>query len=207
MAVKIKLKRIGKTRVPQYRIVIADARTARGGRAIEELGIYQPKQNPSLIRVDSERVQYWLSVGAQPTEPVMAILKVTGDWQKFKGEPGAEGTLQVAEPKVDRKAVFAAAAAEAVGEKDRLDEVKSRAAAKAAEAREAAKGDQSEASDDAAAAASDAGEPAADTSAARENSSATEDSSAAVASAAAEESQSEQQPEAAATPASSDEAS
>ncbi|MEI2716034.1 MAG: 30S ribosomal protein S16 [Candidatus Nanopelagicales bacterium] len=207
MAVKIKLKRIGKTRVPQYRIVIADARTARGGRAIEELGIYQPKQNPSLIRVDSERVQYWLSVGAQPTEPVMAILKVTGDWQKFKGEPGAEGTLQVAEPKVDRKAVFAAAAAEAVGEKDRLDEVKSRAAAKAAEAREAAKGDQSEASDDAAAAASDAGDAAAETSAAPESSSATEDSSAAVASAAAEESQSEQQPEAAATPASSDEAS
>jgi len=207
VAVKIKLKRIGKTRVPQYRIVIADARTARGGRAIEELGIYQPKQNPSLIRVDSERVQYWLSVGAQPTEPVMAILKVTGDWQKFKGEPGAEGTLQVAEPKVDRKAVFAAAAAEAVGEKDRLDEVKSRAAAKAAEAREAAKGDQSEASDDAAAAASDAGDAAAETSAAPESSSATEDSSAAVASAAAEESQSEQQPEAAATPASSDEAS
>jgi len=207
VAVKIKLKRIGKTRVPQYRIVIAHARTARGGRAIEELGIYQPKQNPSLIRVDSERVQYWLSVGAQPTEPVMAILKVTGDWQKFKGEPGAEGTLQVAEPKVDRKAVFAAAAAEAVGEKDRLDEVKSRAAAKAAEAREAAKGDQSEASDDAAAAASDAGDAAAETSAAPESSSATEDSSAAVASAAAEESQSEQQPEAAATPASSDEAS
>ena len=207
MAVKIKLKRIGKTRDPQYRIVIADARTARGGRAIEELGIYQPKQNPSLIRVDSERVQYWLSVGAQPTEPVMAILKVTGDWQKFKGEPGAEGTLQVAEPKVDRKAVFAAAAAEAVGEKDRLDEVKSRAAAKAAEAREAAKGDQSEASDDAAAAASDAGDAAAETSAAPESSSATEDSSAAVAAAAAEESQSEQQPEAAATPASSDEAS
>ena len=207
MAVKIKLKRIGKTRDPQYRIVIADARTARGGRAIAELGIYQPKQNPSLIRVDSERVQYWLSVGAQPTEPVMAILKVTGDWQKFKGEPGAEGTLQVAEPKVDRKAVFAAAAAEAVGEKDRLDEVKSRAAAKAAEAREAAKGDQSEASDDAAAAASDAGDAAAETSAAPESSSATEDSSAAVAAAAAEESQSEQQPEAAATPASSDEAS
>ena len=78
MAVKIKLKRIGKIRVPQYRIVIADSRTARNGRAIEEVGIYQPKQEPSLIRVDSERVQYWLSVGAQPTEPVMALLKVTG---------------------------------------------------------------------------------------------------------------------------------
>ena len=138
MAVKIKLKRIGKIRVPQYRIVIADSRTARNGRAIEEIGIYQPKQEPSLIRVDSERVQYWLSVGAQPTEPVMALLKVTGDWQKFKGLPGAEGTLKVAEPKVDRKAVFAAAAEEAVGEKDRLEEVQAKAAAKAAAAREAA---------------------------------------------------------------------
>ncbi len=139
MAVKIKLKRIGKIRVPQYRIVIADARTARNGRAIEEIGIYQPKQEPSLIRVDSERVQYWLSVGAQPTEPVLAILKVTGDWQKFKGEPGSEGTLRVAEPKSDRKAIFAAAAEEAVGEKGRLEEVKAKAAAKAAADREAAK--------------------------------------------------------------------
>ncbi len=138
MAVKIKLKRIGKIRVPQYRIVIADSRTARNGRAIEEVGIYQPKQEPSLIRVDSERVQYWLSVGAQPTEPVVAILKVTGDWQKFRGEPGAEGTLRVAEPKADRKAMFAAAADEAVGEKDRLQDMKAKAAAKAAAAREAA---------------------------------------------------------------------
>ncbi|MEY5144850.1 MAG: hypothetical protein RL745_217, partial [Actinomycetota bacterium] len=89
MAVKIKLKRLGKKRNPQYRIVIADSRTARGGRAIEEIGIYQPKQEPSLIRVDSERAQYWLGVGAQPTEAVEAILKVTGDWQKFKGLPGA----------------------------------------------------------------------------------------------------------------------
>ena len=103
MAVKIKLKRIGKTRNPQYRIVIADSRTARDGRSIEEIGIYQPRQEPSLIRVDSERAQYWLSVGAQPTEPVLAILKVTGDWQKFKGLPGAEGTLRVAEPKADKQ--------------------------------------------------------------------------------------------------------
>lgn len=145
MAVKIKLKRIGKVRVPQYRIVVADARTARGGRAIEEIGLYQPKQEPSLIRVDSDRVQYWLSVGAQPTEPVVAILKVTGDWQKFRGEPGAEGTLRVAEPKVDRKQVFAAAAKEAVGEKDRISDVRARAAKKAADAREAAKGDASSA--------------------------------------------------------------
>jgi small subunit ribosomal protein S16 len=109
VAVKIKLKRIGKIRNPQYRIVVADARAKRDGRAIEEIGIYQPKQDPSLIRVDSARVQYWLSVGAQPTEAVAALLKVTGDWQTFKGLPGAEGTLRVAEPKVDKTTVFATA--------------------------------------------------------------------------------------------------
>lgn len=109
MAVKIKLKRIGKKRIPQYRIVIADSRTARGGRAIEEIGVYQPRQEPSLIQVDSERAQYWLGVGAQPTEPVLAILKVTGDWQRFKGLPGAEGTLRVAETKEDKQVVFEAA--------------------------------------------------------------------------------------------------
>lgn len=139
MAVKIKLKRIGKIRVPQYRIVVADARTARGGRAIEEVGIYHPKEDPSVIRVESERVQYWLSVGAQPTAPVMALLKITGDWQKFKGLPGSEGTLRVAAAKVDKKQIFEAAAKEAVGEKDRIDEVKARAAKRAADAREAAK--------------------------------------------------------------------
>ena len=104
MAVKIKLKRLGKIRAPHYRIVVADARTKRDGRAIEEIGKYHPKQDPSLIEVDSERAQYWLGVGAQPTEPVAAILKVTGDWQKFKGLPGAEGTLRVAEPKADKQA-------------------------------------------------------------------------------------------------------
>jgi small subunit ribosomal protein S16 len=116
VAVKIKLKRVGKMRNAQYRIVVADARTKRDGRAIEEIGIYQPKEEPSLIRVDSDRAQYWLGVGAQPTEAVTAILKVTGDWQKFKGLPGAEGTLRVAEPKVDKKAVFEAAALAAAGE-------------------------------------------------------------------------------------------
>ena len=116
MAVKIKLKRMGKMRNPQYRIVIADARTKRDGRAIEEIGIYQPKEEPSLIRVDSERAQYWLSVGAQPTEAVTAILKVTGDRQKFKGLPGQEGTLRVAPAKVDKKTVFEAAALEAANE-------------------------------------------------------------------------------------------
>ena len=87
MAVKIKLKRLGKIRSPHYRIVVADSRTRRDGRAIEEIGLYHPVQNPSRIEVDSERAQYWLSVGAQPTEPVLAILKVTGDWQKYKGLP------------------------------------------------------------------------------------------------------------------------
>ena len=116
MAVKIKLKRLGKIHAPQYRIVVADARTARNGRAIEELGIYQPMDNPSVIQVNSERVQYWLGVGAQPTESVQAILRVTGDWQKFKGLPGAEGTLQVAPPKPSKLAAYEAAVKEAATE-------------------------------------------------------------------------------------------
>jgi len=109
VAVKIKLKRLGRTRVPTYRIVVADARTKRDGRAIEEIGKYHPKEEPSLIEVNSERAQHWLSVGAQPTEPVLTILKITGDWQKFKGEPGAEGTLRTAEPAANKKERFAAA--------------------------------------------------------------------------------------------------
>ncbi len=109
MAVKIKLKRVGKVHAPQYRIVVADSRTARNGRAIEEVGIYQPLDNPSLIKVESERIQYWLGVGAQPTEAVTAILKVTGDWQKFKGLPGAEGTLEVKAAKPSKVVAFEAA--------------------------------------------------------------------------------------------------
>ena len=116
MAVKIKLKRLGKMRNPQYRIVVADARTKRDGRAIEEIGKYHPKEHPSLIEVDSARAQYWLGVGAQPTEAVEAILKVTGDWQRAKGLPGAEGTLQVAAARTDKKAVFEAAAKESADE-------------------------------------------------------------------------------------------
>jgi small subunit ribosomal protein S16 len=103
VAVKIKLKRLGKIREPFYRIVVADARTKRDGRAIEEIGKYHPKLEPSLIQIDSERAQYWLSVGAQPTESVQRLLTITGDWQKFKGLPGAEGTLRTAEPKADKK--------------------------------------------------------------------------------------------------------
>jgi small subunit ribosomal protein S16 len=116
VAVKIKLKRLGKIHAPQYRIVVADSRTARNGRSIEEIGVYQPMQNPSLIQVDSERAQYWLSVGAQPTEAVAAILKVTGDWQKFKGLPGAEGTLEVAAPKPSKTIAFEAAVQSAANE-------------------------------------------------------------------------------------------
>ncbi|KAA0100804.1 30S ribosomal protein S16 [Mycolicibacterium sp. P1-18] len=113
MAVKIKLARFGKIRNPQYRISVADARNRRDGRAIEVIGKYHPKEDPSFIEIDSERAQYWLSVGAQPTEPVLALLKITGDWQKFKGLPGAEGTLRVAEPKVSKLDLFNAALAAA----------------------------------------------------------------------------------------------
>ena len=116
MSVKIKLTRLGKIRNPQYRIVVADSRTRRNGRVIETIGKYHPKEEPSLIEVDSERAQYWLGVGAQPTEPVAAILKITGDWQKYKGLPGAEGTLKVAEPKTSKLDLFNAALAAADSE-------------------------------------------------------------------------------------------
>lgn len=116
MAVKIKLARIGKIREPHYRIVVADARTRRNGRAIETVGQYHPKENPSRIEVNSDRVQYWLGVGAQPTEPVQGLLQLTGDWQKFKGLPGAEGTLRTAEAKPTKQELFEAALAAAGSE-------------------------------------------------------------------------------------------
>jgi small subunit ribosomal protein S16 len=115
MAVKIKLTRLGKIRNPQYRIAVADSRTRRDGRAIEVIGRYHPKEEPSLIEVNSERAQYWLGVGAQPTGPVLKLLKITGDWQKFKGLPGAEGTLKVAAPKPTKLELFNVALAEAEG--------------------------------------------------------------------------------------------
>ena len=120
MAVKIKLQRLGKIREPYYRVVIADARTRRGGRAIETIGKYHPKKEPSFIEIDSERAQYWLGVGAQPTEPVQHLLEITGDWQKFKGLPGTEGTLRVAEPKPDKQTLFQAALA-AAGEEPTVE--------------------------------------------------------------------------------------
>ncbi|QSB13519.1 30S ribosomal protein S16 [Natronosporangium hydrolyticum] len=115
MAVRIRLLRMGKIRNPQYRIVVADSRVKRDGKAIENIGIYHPKEHPSRIEVNSERVQYWLSVGAQPSEPVQAILRKTGDWQKFKGEPPPEQPLLVAAPKVDRQAIYEAEAKAAAG--------------------------------------------------------------------------------------------
>jgi small subunit ribosomal protein S16 len=115
VAVKIKLKRMGKIHAPYYRIIVADARTKRDGRAIEEIGKYHPKSEPSFIEVDSDRAQHWLGVGAQPTDPVRKILEITGDWQKFKGLPGAEGTLKTAAPKADKKELFAAVVAETAG--------------------------------------------------------------------------------------------
>jgi small subunit ribosomal protein S16 len=115
VAVKIKLKRLGKIRSPHYRIVVADSRTRRDGRAIEEIGLYHPMQHPSRIEVDSDRALYWLGVGAQPTEPVLALLRKTGDWQKFKGEAAPAPLLQP-EPKADKRALFEAAAKETADE-------------------------------------------------------------------------------------------
>jgi small subunit ribosomal protein S16 len=115
VATKIKLMRLGKMRDPHYRIIVADARTKRDGRSIETIGEYHPKNDPSVIRVDADRAAYWLGVGAQPTEAVTAIFKVTGDWQKFKGE-AAPAPMKVAEPKTDKRTLFDAALADAGGE-------------------------------------------------------------------------------------------
>jgi small subunit ribosomal protein S16 len=136
VAVKIRLKRMGKIRAPFYRVVVMDSRTKRDGRAIEEIGKYHPTEEPSLIDISSERAQYWLGQGAQPTEAVEALLKVTGDWQKFKGEPGAEGTLKVKEPKTSKKELYEAAiaaAGKAVEGADGATTPKRRAAKKAEE--------------------------------------------------------------------------
>lgn len=147
MAVKIKLARIGKIRNPQYRIVVADARTRRNGRSIETIGKYHPKEEPSLIEIDSERAQYWLGVGAQPTEPVAALLKITGDWQKAKGLPGAEGTLKVAEPKPSKLDLFNAALAAADSEPVAEAVTPKKKAAKAEEPKAEEKADEAPAKD------------------------------------------------------------
>jgi small subunit ribosomal protein S16 len=119
VAVRIRLMRMGKIRNPQYRIVVADARTKRDGKAIENIGIYHPKEDPSRIEVNSDRVQYWLSVGAQPSEPVLAILRKTGDWQRFKGLTPPANPVKVAPAKADRQAIYEAEAKAAAGLADR----------------------------------------------------------------------------------------
>jgi small subunit ribosomal protein S16 len=137
VAVKIRLLRMGKIRNPQYRIVVADSRTKRDGRAIEYVGIYHPKEEPSLIKVESERVQYWLSVGAQPSGAVQRILEKTGDWQQFKGLP-APPPLKVKEAKASRTAAYEAEAKAAAGVAD-TPAKPAKAARKAAAAPESAK--------------------------------------------------------------------
>jgi small subunit ribosomal protein S16 len=160
MAVKIKLTRLGKIRNPQYRIAVADARTRRDGRSIEVIGRYHPKEDPSLIEINSERAQYWLSVGAQPTEPVLKLLKITGDWQKFKGLPGAEGRLKVAPAKPTKLELFNAALAAADG----APTTEAAKPKKKAPPKKAAKAAEPEAAPEAAAEAAD--EPATDAAAA-----------------------------------------
>ncbi|MBW3092161.1 30S ribosomal protein S16 [Bifidobacterium sp. 82T10] len=134
MATKIRLKRLGKKFYAYYRVVIMDSRTKRDGRAIEEIGTYNPNTQPSTIQIDSERAQYWLGVGAQPTEQVLKLLKITGDWQKFKGLKGAEGTLKTVEAGPDAAARVAAVENEA----QKLKAAKSEAEAKAKAEAEAA---------------------------------------------------------------------
>ncbi|WP_062287274.1 30S ribosomal protein S16 [Demequina phytophila] len=132
MAVKIRLKRFGKKRAPFYRVVVMDSRTKRDGRAIEEIGKYHPTEEPSVIEIDSERAQYWLSVGAQPTEQVTALLKLTGDWGTFKGEKGATNTVKGAAAKADAADAIKAHADAA--EKAKADAAAKKEAAKAEEA-------------------------------------------------------------------------
>ncbi|HET7328007.1 MAG TPA: 30S ribosomal protein S16 [Nocardioidaceae bacterium] len=169
MAVKIRLKRMGKVRAPFYRIVAVDSRKKRDGRVLEEIGTYNPKADPSVIQVNSERAQYWLGVGAQPSEPVAALLKVTGDWQQFKGMP-APAPMKVAEPKRDKTEIFNEALKDAQSE-PRAEAVTSRKTKKAA-AQPAADGAKAPAeetpaeeapADEAAAAAAPAAESNADT--------------------------------------------
>jgi small subunit ribosomal protein S16 len=130
VAVKIRLKRMGKIRAPYYRVVVVDSRKKRDGRVIEEIGKYHPKEEPSVIDVVSDRAQYWLGVGAQPSEAVEALLKVTGDWQKFKGLPGTEGTLKLAEPKRDKAEIFNEALKES-GNEPKADAVTKKSSKKA----------------------------------------------------------------------------
>jgi small subunit ribosomal protein S16 len=133
VAVKIRLVRLGKIRTPHFRIVVADSRKARNGLKIEEIGRYSPASDPSLIEVNSERAQHWLKNGAQPTEAVEALLKITGDWQKFKGTAGSEGTLKTLPTRPDKRVAYEAAVKAAMNEpKDGATTMKKRAAEKLA---------------------------------------------------------------------------
>lgn len=133
MATKIRLKRLGKKFYAYYRVVITDSRNKRDGQSIEEIGFYDPNKQPSLIQIDSDRAQYWLGVGAQPSEAVFKLLKITGDWQKFKGLEGAEGTLKTAEETPDAAARVEAVEAQA----QKIKAAKSQADAKAAKTQQA----------------------------------------------------------------------
>ena len=140
MAVKIRLKRMGKIRQPYYRVVVVDSRKKRDGKVIEEIGKYHPKEEPSFIEVVSDRAQYWLGVGAQPSDAVAALLKVTGDWQKFKGLPGAEGTLRTKEAKRDKQELFNEALKDAANEPKGDAVTKKKAAKKMAQSETPDKG-------------------------------------------------------------------
>lgn len=142
MAAKIRLKRFGKKRSPYYRVVVIGSRAKRDGKAIEEIGKYHPTEEPSVIVIDSERVQYWLSVGAQPSDQVRALLKLTGDWGKFKGDKDAKSTVKFAEGKANAEDAIKAHSDEA----EKLKAAKSAEKEKAAkEAEEAAKAAEAEA--------------------------------------------------------------
>ena len=166
MAAKIKLQRIGKVRNAQSRVIVADSRTRRSGRAIETLGIYQPKEEPSVIQIDSERAQYWIGVGAQPTDTALALLKLTGDWQKAKGLEGGENTVKPQPEKKSKLDIFNEAlaeaaegpTAEAITEKRR--KAKEEAEAKAAAEAEAAEKAEAEAAEKAEAEAAEESEEA-----------------------------------------------
>jgi small subunit ribosomal protein S16 len=148
VAVKIRLKRMGKIRTPYYRVVVVDSRKRRDGKVIEQIGKYHPKEEPSFIEVTSDRAQYWLGVGAQPSEAVAALLKITGDWQKFKGLPGTEGTLKVKDAKRDKAELFNEALREAGSDKQADATTARKSAAKKAdkpEAREVTAGESPEA--------------------------------------------------------------
>jgi small subunit ribosomal protein S16 len=162
VAVKIRLKRMGKIRTPYYRVVVVDSRKKRDGKVIEQIGKYHPKEEPSFIEVTSDRAQYWLGVGAQPSEAVEALLKITGDWQKFKGLPGTEGTLRVKDEKRAKIDIFNEALKEAGSDKQAAATTAKKTAKKADKADESTEAETAESTEGATAEATDADKPADD---------------------------------------------